>query len=163
MEDTGEKLEETAVLLHNTTPSTTSTAIEVIPQVHPGVVAAKLNKDGTERKPYKGPFVAGNQFARQRGKSMNGLAKHIRKMTKDGFLIAKFLYSVIYDVDIHTGNKLRWQNKQSDKLKAAELLANRGYGLPHQSIDLEADVRGVVLTYTDMLALLENSEKGENK
>ena len=103
----------------------------------------------------KNIFKAGNSFGTI--KKTKGVVELIRKKTKDGKLIVEMLWNIANGLDPVTGVPQRWGTKMSDRMKALDILEKRFWGLPKQTI--EADVRGVVMSYTDMLALLEAQDK----
>lgn len=77
---------------------------------------------------------SGNPGGRPKGK---GLADFIRKETKDGRELAQLMLSLV-----RNSKEGEWQGRipVDVRMKAADWLADRGFGKPVQSTEVSADV-----------------------
>lgn len=143
---TDEKIEEKPIILQENIDSTSVSLVTTI--------------DPEKKNP--GFFKKGNQFGKIKNRS-KGSVDLIRKKTKDGKTLIEALVNIINNKDMITGQpRVRFPYRDDLRYKCIEYLSNRLWGTPIQSIELDAEVKGLI-TVADMLQLYKQARMNKNE
>ena len=85
-----------------------------------------------------------------------GLSRYVRELTRDGRTLAEFFHRIFRGEDVD-GQTPSFQ----DRLKAAEWLADRGFGRPTQPLSGDEDRPPLQMSRPELLALIQYVTAGD--